>query len=497
MISVDTHTVSQASMLRVSMSAIVSPLKAIVRSRLGVLVLVVITDICTIALAFVLFYTLRVNAVIIHDPMRFPIIAVLQTLVFIVIYWEGLFWFSGAYIYVHNRSLFDELLAINKILVAGVIFLFVALVVEAASYKSDNPSHRVVSLLAYFVFTSGAIGVGRWAIRFIVRALRRRGIGLRRTIIIGDSAQCRQLRQMFDASPELGYLVVDMVSYGSESNSMNVRKVDSFGEIDQILANLDIEVSVLGLETRREDVPRLLAESTVAETTIKIIPDLYDLVSGRARAQHLYGIPLIEVNPSIMPVWEQNVKRFGDLSISLFVLIVGLPIWIAFALVIKLSDRGPILYAQERVGLNGRTYMMLKFRSMRTDAEKEGISWTMANDPRVTRAGRFLRRTHLDEVPQLINVVRGEMSLVGPRPERPFYVEKYSRILPAYPRRLRVKPGLTGWNQVHMETMSESVEFIQERLRHDFFYIENMSLRLDIEIIFRTILRVIQRKGQA
>jgi exopolysaccharide biosynthesis polyprenyl glycosylphosphotransferase len=251
------------------------------------------------------------------------------------------------------------------------------------------------------------------------------------------------------------------------------------------------------MEREREMVPKLMTETLVADTTIKIIPDLYDLVSGQARAQHLYGIPLIEINPRIMPPWEAHLKRLLDIGFSFSVLVVGLPVWILTALAVKLEDRGPVFYSQERVGLGGRRFTIHKLRSMRMDAETKGITWTSVNDPRVTRVGRIIRQLHLDEIPQFWNILVGDMSIVGPRPELPFYVEKFYAELPSYPRRLRVKPGLTGWNQVQMDEVVESVEFVQERLRHDFFYIENMSLRLDIEIILRTIIRVIQRKGQA
>ena len=194
---------------------------------------------------------------------------------------------------------------------------------------------------------------------------------------------------------------------------------------------------------------------------------------------------------------DEKLKRLLDVGFSTLVLLLGLPIWLLVALIIYVEDRGPVLYSQERVGQGGRRFTIQKYRSMRTDAEKAGISWTTQNDPRVTRVGNIIRRLHIDEIPQFWNVLIGEMSIVGPRPERPFYVEKYTELLPAYPRRLRVKPGLTGWNQVQAGEIVENVEFVRERIRHDFFYIENMSLRLDIEIIFRTILRVIQRKGQA
>lgn len=472
-------------------------LRGIMKSRTGIQVLLIVVDIVALALSFIAFYAIRVNPIVIHDPMAFSLIAILQTALLVVTFWEALFWFSGIYINPHNRSLFDEILGVVKVVIVGMVVLFIALIIEGAAQERDNPSHRLVSMIVYFVITISALMMGRWLVRFVVRAVRRRGIGLRRTLIVGDSPRSRSLMEMFERNAALGYLVIGTIASDGDSESFASRSLGTIGDIDRVILNYGVEVTVFGEIKQREVVPRLLTETRVADTTIKIVPDLYDIVSGQARAQHIYGIPLIEINPKIMPIWEQNLKRGMDIVISSLVLVLGLPIWLLISLAVKKADKGPVIYSQERVGLNGRTYMMHKFRSMRVDAEVAGISWTASNDPRVTRVGRFLRRTHLDEAPQLINVLKGEMSLVGPRPERPFYVEKYSRVLPSYPRRLRVKPGVTGWNQVHMEDMNESVEFIQERLRHDFFYIENMSLRLDMEIIFRTVLRILQRKGQA
>jgi exopolysaccharide biosynthesis polyprenyl glycosylphosphotransferase len=474
-------------------------LKSVIKSPRGIQWLVVAADIIALLVSFALFYAIRNSALFAVSP-EVPIWSPVWQIgaVLALLFWLILFWFSGVYISEHNRAFFDEYYSVLKILLVGSVAIFVVVYYASAKLPEGGWSYRFPSLLLYFVLLAGSIGVGRYVVRVAVRRLRKMGIGLRRTIIIGDSLRSRQLLEMFSNHPELGYLVLGTVATGSGLTSdFAMRMLGSIEEIDQIIHSRRVEVTVLGMEQQRELVPKLLTETAVADTTIKIIPDLYDIVSGQAKAQHLYGIPLIEINPQIMPVWEQHLKRAMDIAFSIFGLLAGSPVLLMTALLVKLTDRGPVLYSQERVGLAGRSFMIHKFRSMRIDAESKGISWTAANDPRVTRIGRIIRRTHIDELPQLWNVLMGEMSLVGPRPERPFYVEKYSKILPSYPRRLRVKPGLTGWNQVQLEDMEENVEFIQERLRHDFFYIENISLRLDIEIIFRTVIRILQRKGQA
>jgi exopolysaccharide biosynthesis polyprenyl glycosylphosphotransferase len=211
---------------------------------------------------------------------------------------------------------------------------------------------------------------------------------------------------------------------------------------------------------------------------------------------HLYGIPLIEINPTLMKPWHEAVKRLFDILFSLLVLTIGLPFWIIFSFVIKMETPGPVLYKQERVGKHKKKFMIYKFRSMVSDAEKHGPKWAIKNDPRVTGIGKYLRRSHLDEVPQFWNVLKGDMSIVGPRPERPIYVDKYGTLIPYYNRRHIVRPGLTGLNQVKYTTYHETVEEVEKRLKDDFYYIENISLKLDLDIIIRTIFLVIKGHGQ-
>jgi exopolysaccharide biosynthesis polyprenyl glycosylphosphotransferase len=230
--------------------------------------------------------------------------------------------------------------------------------------------------------------------------------------------------------------------------------------------------------------------------TMKIVPDLYETFSGQARTLQIYGAPLIEVNPQLMKPWEEAVKRLLDIVISIVVMIVSLPVCLITAIAIKFESKGPVFFSQARVGRNGIVFTLYKFRSMVTDSEKGGPQWTKVNDPRVTAVGRFIRKTHIDEIPQFWNILKGEMSIVGPRPEQPFYVQKYSEQLSYYTRRLKVKPGLTGWWQVKYTTYIESLDEIKSRLQLDFFYIENISLKLDLEIMVRTVFRVIKGRGQ-
>lgn len=469
-----------------------TPLMSLIKSRRGIMLLVVAADLCAVIVSFLVLWVIAVLA----TDKDLPITPPIMVTAIIAVFWMIIFWFTGVYSAIHNRSLFEEYYSVFKVILLGFICIFVIFFVFAPT--GDSRSDRVKVLLLYLLLITVSVALSRLVVRSVVRRLRKRGFGLRRTIIVGESTRSHHLLEMFTSAPELGYEIVGTIQTSDVATPEFARmSLGSVADIDRIINDELIEVTVLATERDRDLVARLMTESAVADTTIKIVPDLYDLVSGQARAQHLYGVPLIEINPQIMPAWQQHMKRLLDIVFSLAILMIGMPVWLLVALIIKLEDGGPIFYSQERVGLGGGRFMMHKFRSMRIDAEKLGITWTAVNDTRVTRLGGVLRKLHLDEIPQFWNVLVGDMSIVGPRPERPFYVEKFTEMLPAYPRRLRVKPGVTGWNQVHIAEVVETLEFLQERLRHDFFYIENVSLRLDVEIIFRTIIRVLHRKGQA
>jgi len=230
--------------------------------------------------------------------------------------------------------------------------------------------------------------------------------------------------------------------------------------------------------------------------SLKLVPDFCTLIGGMARTEHMYGLPLIEVLPEPMQPWEESLKRLMDLVISGTVLVVGLPLWIVIDFMVRLTSSGPSIYRQHRVGQHGREFVMYKYRTMQINAEAEtGPVWASEDDPRYTRFGRWLRKWRIDEIPQMWNVFKGEMSLVGPRPERPFFVEKFSSQIPLYSRRHRVKPGITGWAQVKWRYDS-NLDDVRQKVKYDLFYIENMSFKRDLQILFRTVYTAIRGAGR-
>jgi len=226
-----------------------------------------------------------------------------------------------------------------------------------------------------------------------------------------------------------------------------------------------------------------------------IVANFYQMVVGLVRTVEIHGLPLVEVMPQLVPFLIRFVKRIVDLSVGLIVSVFLILIYPFMALLIRLDSPGPVFYIQKRIGRWGKEFKVIKFRTMFIDAEKHsGAVWALKNDPRVTRIGRFLRNSHMDELPQFFNVLIGQMSMVGPRPERLEFVEEFKKKVPLYERRLRIRPGITGWAQVRHK-YDESLDDVLDKTRYDLFYIDHVSLTLDLKIVLATVIRILQGSG--
>jgi len=242
-------------------------------------------------------------------------------------------------------------------------------------------------------------------------------------------------------------------------------------------------------------ISKIMNELEGTSVRIKIIPDMYDILSGSVKMTSIFGAPLIEVNPQIMPAWQFSLKRVMDICASSLALLILTPVYLILAIAVQLSSKGPIFFRQERIGKHGRPFRIIKFRSMYSDAERDGPQLSSAKDPRITPIGRWMRRTRMDELPQFWNVLKGDMSLVGPRPERQHFIKAITEVAPHYRHLHKVRPGITSWGQVKFG-YAENVEQMVRRLKYDILYIENMSLAVDLKILAYTVLIILKGDGK-
>jgi len=402
------------------------------------------------------------------------------------------FFFNGLYRNWLVRSPFEEFYAVIKttFFFNFILFFFVFL---------DSSARPRLLFLIYFIDLTFFVLVGRFTARKLQQHLRKRKIIQIPVVILGTKNEVLELLKKVNQNLSWGYVVKGLILADNhiENNGISVPiyKIEEFDEAIQTLRPSELFIAMK--DPKHEQILDIANKCAENQIIVKIVPDLYDVLTGMVKTMPQYSMPLIEISTQLLRPWEAFLKRLMDIVVSIITLVVGLPLWILVAILIKLDSKGPIFYKQERVGKNGKIFTCYKFRSMIVDAEKSGPQITILNDPRVTRVGYFLRKTHIDEVPQFWNVLKGEMSIVGPRPERPVFIEQFSKIQPLFKRRLVVRPGLTGWNQVNSPNFDASIETINNRLKEDFYYIENMSLKLDLEIILRTIYLVIRGRGQA
>ncbi|MBN1260924.1 MAG: undecaprenyl-phosphate glucose phosphotransferase [Anaerolineae bacterium] len=451
----------------------------------------ILTDVLMAALGFALAYVVRFQLAI-PDPAQdvvafseyWPMLSV-HTLSIVVV-----FMFAGLYV-LPRTSRIDEFYGI---LVSCTLGTFVGIAVASLSLRGFSIGVEYSRAMIVYAWLGAVIltTLGRLANSWLRKRLIRSGIGRRRVLLVGTGAIARMILQKILWSPALGYDIVGLVSSG-ETELKEVLGVEVLGDttrLGELVERQRVDEVIIALpeETSHQEILWLISECERGRVTIRVYPDLFQIMAGPVSIGEMGGLPLLTVRDIAQTGWRRTAKRAMDIVGSLIGLIFLSPLMMLVALFIKLESPGGAFYVQERMGLDGRSFPMIKFRSMRSDAEKSGPGWTTSDDPRRTRIGAFMRKTNIDELPQFINVLVGDMSLVGPRPERPVYVEQFRRSIPRYMERHREKAGLTGWAQVNGLRGDTS---ITDRTKYDLWYIENWSLRLDIKIIVRTILQLL------
>ena len=456
--------------------------------------LILITDFITINLAWVLFFYFRVESGL-FDLLVQP--ELILSMIAIYFYWLLIFIFIGMYRTWFALSRFDEISTLFKASFFGILVLYFAILYDDSA-QGVSSSTRFLIFIYWGIFLF-IVGWGRIFIRSFQRNLLIKGIGRKNCLVIGFNKKGYEISDKVEHHRGLGLDVIGFVGISNDEigkEYKNKKVLGTYNEIKKIIRQTEAKEIILAIDRVDEDVLfSIVSDADSENVNIKIVPDLYEIMSGQARTSQIYGLPLIDIMPKLMPEWEKKMKRLMDIVISFLFLILALPIILLTAFAIKIESKGPVFYKQERSGLNGKIFKIIKFRSMVQDAEKlSGPVWSTKNDTRITKVGKFIRKVRIDEIPQMINVLRGDMSMVGPRPERPFFVEKLSQEIPLYKRRLKVRPGITGWAQVKHK-YDETIEDVKMKLRYDLFYIENMSLKTDLIILFRTVFVVLFGKG--
>jgi len=460
----------------------------------------VMTDAALGMVAFVLAYVIRFETGLIPVTRGFPPLEqYLNVLPFIALIVPLGFHFQGLYRLRRGRSRIDDFFNV----LVGSIFAVVLGIVATLyfqAYYATQAQREVgafeVSRVVWGIFLLCNIALGYLSRKFIREALERRwlaGVGLRRILIAGAGDLGRVVADRILEHRELGYQIVGFVDDKAGGDHLGYRGLPLLGSLAEaadIVANEKIDDLYVALPLEEHMKLLDLVESTSREgVDVKVVPDLLQFIALRARLEDLDGVPVINLNDVPLQGLSAFIKRSLDIVISAGALTLMSVPGLIISLMIKRTSHGPVFYAQERMGLDGKQFTVYKFRTMPVDAESEtGPIWADENDRRVTRVGRLLRRHDLDEWPQFWNVLKGEMSIVGPRPERPFFVEQFKHRIPQYMLRHKVKAGITGWAQVNGWRGNTSLE---KRIEYDLYYIENWSVTLDIKIMWLTLIRVL------
>ena len=461
----------------------------------------IISDFLSAAIAWTLFFVYRKAFI---EPLKFghEVPVEFDTrfylgVTIIPLLWVLFYYASGYYREVIRKSRLAELWYTIRITFLGVIVIFFGLVLDDVVESYSNYYRLfIVLFVLHFICTY----IPRIIITTRMSTLIHSGRVGFNTIIIGGNEKAVGIYREIQSQPQsTGNVIVGFVNVVENEESQqleeHLERLGSITEAKQIIEKYEVQEVIIAIEySEHHKIESILNSLIDSNVVIKTIPGMYEIITGKVTMSAIMGTPLIEISHHLIPPWQENLKHFLDIVLSLLALLVLSPLLLVLVLGVRLSSRGPIFYKQERVGKNGKPFTIFKFRSMYTDAESNGPMLSSETDSRITPFGRIMRKSRLDEIPNFINVLKGDMSLVGPRPERQHFIDQIVVHAPQFKQLLKVRPGITSWGQVKYGYAKNIDEMIR-RMKYDLIYLDNMTLYVDFKIMIYTVITILKRKG--